>query len=205
MAKNKPIIAIDVDDVLARTNEGLMHFINRHYGTNHTWEEYDVEGEYDGYWEMVWNVPKDEARKRYSHFVESGVSKELIPVDGAIDALKQLKKRFELVIITARSDEQMEDTHHWLDSHFPELFKSVDFVPTWDPNNKVSKGIICKQIGASYLVDDSIDHCRLALEEGIEAILFGHYGWNKSQELPKGLSRIKTWPKVVEYFDGKGR
>jgi 5'(3')-deoxyribonucleotidase len=200
----KPIIAIDVDDVLARTNEGMMHFINRHFGTNLTWKDYEVEGAYEGYWEMVWNVSKEEARERYGKFVASGAVKDLIPVDGAIKAIERLKQRFDLAIVTARSDDQIEHTHHWLDAHFPKTFNSVDFVSTWSPDHTLTKAIICKQIGASYLIDDSIDHCRLAVEADIETILFGHYGWNKSKQLPKGIFRINTWPEVVEYFDGKG-
>jgi len=199
----RPIVAVDVDDVLSPTNLMMMHFVNSNFGTAHTWEEYTAEGDYDGYWGRVWNVSREEAERRYKSFVTAEVLREVEPMEDAIQTLAYLKKQFELVIVTARGDDRAEDTHHWLEKRFPQVFKGVHFLPVWGDGKKATKAAICKEIGAGYLVDDNVEHCVLAAQEGIHALLFGDYGWNKHATLPSGVVRVKDWRAVREYFDGR--
>jgi hypothetical protein len=63
----------------------------------------------------------------------------------------------------------------------------------------MTKGQICKKLGASYLIDDNVGHCEKAIEEGVSAVLFGEYGWHG--DAPDKLVRCKDWPAVLEYFD----
>jgi hypothetical protein len=115
-----------------------------------------------------------------------------------------LKKKYDLVIVTARDKRGVAITHQALDEYYPNLFKDVHFVPLWGGGKKATKAQICDEIGASYLIDDSFEHCSLAAEAGIEALLFGHYGWNHYQRLTSGMRRVKDWRAVSEYFNGRG-
>jgi hypothetical protein len=61
--------------------------------------------------------------------------------------------------------------------------------------------MICQEIGAGYLIDDNVEHCRLAAEAGVKALLFGEYGWNKHLPTPPGVERVKDWKDVTDYFN----
>lgn len=196
-AKTKPIIAVDIDDVLFPTNRELMEFVNKHFGANLSWEDYQIHAPYWGYWERVWNVSTEEAYQRYKAFTTSDVMKSATTIDGAISVIDRLEKQFDLVIVTARKDEHADATHQWLNKHFPSTFKGVEFVPLWGGNTTITKADICNKIGASFLIDDNIEHCTLAGEAGINALLFGEYGWNHHEgDLPKNVTRVKTWHDV---------
>lgn len=200
----KPIIAVDVDDVLAGINRAMMEFVNKEFGTNLTWDDYTAPGEYHQYWEKIWGVSNEEAERRYQAFVEAESHGNLPLIDGATQAIDHLKKRFELVIITARDHKHKDETHQWLAQHFPQTFKDVLFLPlNEEDGKKVHKAVVAKEIGASYLIDDNVDHCTVAHQAGITALLFGDYGWNKHHQIPKGVIRVKDWQAVKEHFDAR--
>ncbi len=139
MAK-KPIIAVDVDDVLASVNEAMMHFVNSNFGTKHTWEDYTVVGPYRRYWEeTVWKVHPEEGRKRYDAFINSGAQRNAPVLAGAIKTLEHLKQKYDLVVITARDHEYIEDTHRWLDKHCPGTFEDVHFLPYLEGTKRLPK------------------------------------------------------------------
>jgi len=199
----RPTIAVDIDDVLAPLNEAMMHFVNKEFGTKHTWADYTVVGPYAHYWNaQVWGVPHEEAEERYKQFVSSGAHFTTPVMPGAITALKHLKKRFDLVVVTARNHSYMDATHAWLNKHFPDVFQSIHFTPLrGDGDQKVEKASVVAELGASYLIDDHIGHCLPAARAGVTCLLFGDYGWNKDA-VPTNMVRVKDWRAVQEYFDG---
>ncbi len=198
---SRKMIAIDIDDVLASERETIRNFINKNYGTHHTTEDYSTEGPYWGYWEHVWQVSDDEARERFAAYLASGQHAEMQVTDGAIDAVTRLQVVYDLTVVTSRMDTLIDITQDWLSRTFPEAFKRVEFVAAWDNNTvKASKAVICEAIGAAYLIDDNMDHCNLAAEAGITALLFGDYGWNRTGALHKKVTKVKTWKAVEEYF-----
>jgi 5'(3')-deoxyribonucleotidase len=197
----RKIIAVDIDDVLASINETMRLFINEYYGANHTSEDYAVDGQYWGYWEKIWNVSDEEGKQRYEAFIRSDAFRQAATHEGAVDVINRLKQNYELVVVTAREDFHVEGTHMWLNQQFGDTFKRVEFVPLWSTDRKFTKGEICKVIGAGYLIDDNVEHCNLAAEEDVQALLFGEYGWNRNQKLHKDVLKVKDWHAVAEYFN----
>lgn len=200
-AKTKPIIAVDVDDVLTYTNEAIRQHVNKHFGTNFTTEDHTVPGDYIGYFERIWNVSHEEAEHRYQSFIHDGGLAGLEPQEGAIDVLKYLEKDYDLVVLSARHEDQVEMTHKWLLKHFPSVFKDVRFVSGWYHGRKVSKAEICKEIGAKYLIDDHIGHLQGVNEVGTKPLLFGEYGWSKENPQADQFTRVKDWKEVKKFFD----
>jgi 5'(3')-deoxyribonucleotidase len=198
MIKQK--VAIDVDDVIGAENEAIRKFINREYLQNHTAEDYLVDGDYWSYWQDIWKVSEDEAERRLEAFLKSPDKDSLEILDGAIKVIGELKKTYDLVIVTSRYGRQLETTEPWLEKHFPKTFSQVAFVATWSRDEKVTKAKICNDIGANYLIDDNADHCNLAAQAGIKSLLFGDYGWNRKATLHPGVTRVKDWHKVLSYF-----
>jgi 5'(3')-deoxyribonucleotidase len=202
---NKPIIAVDIDDVLSALNENIMHFMNRKYGYSHTLADYYIEAPYWNYWAGIWGVTPAETDKRVEDYIQSGelFNQQLLP--GALKTLKALKKEYEFVVITSRDDIYTDATHKWLDEHFEDIFHHVRFIASRKNGHKITKAQVCREIGASYLIDDNAEHCNLAAKAGVQALLFGEYGWNKNAKLHKNTLRTKNWQEVLEYFENESR
>lgn len=188
-------IAVDIDEVLARHNHALAQFHNQRYGTNHTAETYSTD-----HWGEVWEVSREEAERRAVEFHNTGSHGSLEVVSGAQDALAILKRDYNLVAVTVRRRQIIESTKLWLEQHFPGVFSDIRFVHMWEDENTQSKADICHEIGAEWLIDDSVKHVALMAESGAKGLLFGDYTWNQSESLPVGVKRVKNWPEVVEYF-----
>ncbi|QQS18799.1 HAD hydrolase-like protein [Candidatus Saccharibacteria bacterium] len=199
----KKIIAIDADDTLFDENTAVRHFMNNHYGFKHTAKDYLVEGPFDNYWENIWHKNSAETTTMYEEFVVSSYKENLKPITGALSVLNELNKQYDLVIVTSRDQRGIKMTHSSLALHYPNIFSDVHFVPLWGDGSEATKAKICSEIGASYLIDDCFEHCLLAAEAGISAILFGDYGWNRQQNLPKGIIRCKDWEAVRRALCGK--
>ncbi|MBC7746813.1 hypothetical protein H7Y40_02415 [Pedobacter sp.] len=200
----KPIIAIDIDDVLSSQVQVLIEFSNENYGTTLTTGDFKAPGEYWGYYEQIWNVGKEEGAQRFQDFLERKIPLRQIIAPETLALLTKLKKDFRLEIVTSRRADYHTATQEWLEKHAPAIFDGVHFVELWDKSDrKVTKAMICQEIGAGYLVDDSVDHCNLAAEAGITALLFGEFGWNIANALSPGVYRVKDWTEVETYLYGK--
>jgi FMN phosphatase YigB (HAD superfamily) len=201
----KQIIAVDLDDVLGNENHAMMRFINQRHGFKHTPDDYNVIGDYGPYWWDIWGVGEEKGREWYEEFVEAKLTEKIHiePLTGALEVLRHLKEHFDLVIITSRRAILAEVSEKWLVEHYPKLFNGIHFVEVWGKGAKVTKAQICNEIGAAYLIDDNAEHCKFAQEAGVQALLFGDYGWNRAISVAPGVIRVGDWRAVQEYFDGK--
>jgi uncharacterized HAD superfamily protein len=163
-----------------------------------------IEAPYGRYFEKVWGVDSETGLEMYETYFKAGIKAKHKPVAGAVKTIGKLEEKYNFAVVTSRGDRSFEFTHLWLDKHFPEVFKEVAFVPLWSKDREVTKAEICNEIGASYLIDDNAEHCNLAQEAGVQALLFGEYGWNRNAGLKKGVIRVNNWQEVLEYFDDKG-
>ena len=93
----------------------------------------------------------------------------------------------------------LEATDFWVDQHFPDTFDQILFTEESDGK---TKGQICRKYGASWLIDDNVEHAQSAVDAGVEIILFGDYGWH--HKAPPHFHRCRDWAQVLEYFDARG-
>lgn len=196
---SKPIIAIDIDDVIADSTDSLRLRANKKLGLNLDPEHYKVEGEYWGYYERVWQshgVSADISLKDFDQeMVEDQFHVPLMP--GASYAIGRLLEKYKIVLITARDFHWEKATREWLDSHFGKDVLELHIVGNRQ-SAKETKGEACIRLGANWLIDDNPAHCVSALKLGVKAILFGEYGWH--YDAPNDLKKCKTWQDVLEYF-----
>ena len=200
--KKRPVIAIDIDDVLANSAECLAEFSNCTWGTSLCADDYDEN------FMKLFGVSEEEARCRVNVLHESGAFANYRHKDSATSALRVLKNDYRLIILTSRQEFIKDDTLAWLEKKFPGVFdeKDVYFAGIYDSNDGVlrmvnrTKGNIAKELGADFLIDDQPKHCAGASELGIKAILFGDYSWNRAEVLAIGVHRAKTWDDVLRYF-----
>lgn len=124
-------------------------------------------------------------------------------VAGAVAGVQALKAAgHELHVVTSRQHFLEDATRAWLEERFGKgCFESVRFGNHWGTEGrKVGKPELCRSIGARVIIDDSIDYCRGCAEDGMEAVLFGHYAWNKTEDadLPEGVVRCGSWTEVCK-------
>ncbi len=194
----RPIIAIDVDDVLLESGPAVIADYNRRFGTRLPVGAYNSAHD-----RQAWgDVDITTAIQRVDDFVLTAAFIEREPLREVADALAKLAERYELHVLTGRNEIVAKLTNDWLERYFPGIFSSVSFSNLFVPERRRSKGEMCVELGASFLIDDHLLHVKNAAECGLGAVLFGDYPWNRADVLPLGVVRCIDWSAVLEYFDG---
>jgi uncharacterized HAD superfamily protein len=195
----KPVIAVDIDDVLGLSADEFIKYTNKKWGTNLSIEDYDE------HWGKVWKIDNQQEAERRSHEYIQYANPLVKKNPDALKILSQLSKNHKLVIATSRRLQYQNETRDWLQTHFGNLFGEIHYAKIWDEVTKeriaATKTEILSQIGADYLIDDQPKHCIGAAKVGIKAILFGDYAWNRDIKLQPNMVRAKNWQKVLEYFE----
>lgn len=195
----KEVIAVDIDDVLVPHVEDLVSWHNKKYGTHMDLEHYHSRDPKDWGAETI-----EEAIKRVHRFFTTPEFLDALPIDNAVEALQNLSKRYDLVVITARDGIIEKVTKEWLDNHFPEIFKEAHFTARFNLEGKsAKKSAVALNAKAKYLIDDTLENVIEAAEAGLEVLLFGSYPWNRLLKLPPHVTRVNNWQEVLEYFDAK--
>lgn len=197
---SKPIIAIDIDDVLAANAKSFIDFSNERFGTKLTIDDYHE------HWGEMWNVDHDEVEKRSDMYHSSGNIEKCEIIDGAKDVLKELKNRYEFVIITSRLKQIQDITKDWINRCYPNIFSKIIFSGIFDDSIEKdsihrTKSSIANDIKADFMIDDQLKHVEAAAKLGIKCLLFGNYSWNQSDNLHTNIVRVKNWNEVLNYFN----
>lgn len=196
---SREVIAVDIDDVLVPHVQDLLAWHNREYRTNMTPDQYRSRDPKD------WGAKTiKDAIQRVQKFFDTPDFLEAEPIAEAAEALEKLNDRYDLVVVTARDTIIEEATRRWLNSHFPSLFKEIRFTARLSIE-KIggAKSTIALTLNAKYLIDDALENAVDAAAAGIKVLLFGIYPWNETDSLPGGVTRVKDWQEVLEYFDGR--
>ncbi len=197
--QSKSVIAIDVDDVIAANAKAFIEYSNQKFDTNLTIDDYQE------HWGEVWKVEYNEGEERAVEYIDSGHIATYGMIEGAREALLQLKKHFELIVLTTRRNSVKQLTKDWLEKYYPDVFDDFIFTGFFDSPTKdsinMTKAELAKSIRADYLIDDQLKHIMAASEIGIKGLLFGNYSWNKTDNLPKNVTRVTDWQQILIYFE----
>lgn len=191
-------LALDIDNVLAASAESFLVISNNLFVDHITFADFNED------WQKMWGVSHEEAERRGEVLRANKYQKDYLPVEGAVQAITELGKQYKLVLVTSRRKFAEELTRNWLKQHFDYPFEQIVFADFWDDFQKSKdghlrhKGDLFTQVGANFVIDDQLKHCVAAAEQGVQAILFGDYPWNETDELPEGIVRYKNWAEVVE-------
>jgi 5'(3')-deoxyribonucleotidase len=199
---NKPIIAVDIDDVIVSEAAFIVNYSNKHWGHALSLDDYRE------HWGSMWKVGPGEVERRADILHSPGMIRNYSMLENAHYALKELNKDFRLIVLTSRRKVVEEETRQWLGESFGDIFDGIHFTGFWDTitneSHLLSKADLTRDLGVSYLIDDQPKHCFGAAEHGVKAILFGDLAESKHVELPKRVVRCKNWQEVLEYFSDKG-
>jgi len=194
--KNKRRIGIDLDDVLADFHTPIMNYHNKMYGTSLKPEDFKTYS-----FNEVWGGTLEEAIRKVNDFQRSVYFSEISPILDSVTSIEALSKENELFVVTSRPLFTRERTEMWLNKFFKDKFEGISYSSNHysrAENSGKTKSDICRDLGVSVLIDDSLDYLMQCLPLGITEILFGDYPWNQNGNLPSGIFRIKGWKEILK-------
>lgn len=210
----KPIIAIDIDDVLTHSAEAVIEFSNTRWSAGVTLDDYDED------WRKLWGLtaPEQEAEmhRRAQEIRDAEVIGEgLIPRQGAERVLNLLRQNARVFAVTSRRRAVEPATRRWVEKHFGNAIEEFHFAGIYDDDSKrhstldsriaATKHDILSRVCPDYFIDDQVKHCEAALKLGIKTIIFGDYLWNKDINIEReGAVRCANWRDVEKYFKAQG-
>ena len=200
--RERLIIAIDCDDVLLDFNSGLATYSNEHFGTS-----YCLEDVVDFDLSIHWGIPGDQVIERIFAFYNSMVCAELLPIEGSEEAIKKLKEKYDLRVVTNRPKDVLPITINSVERHFPNMFDGIyctnAFAKIYGDQRSVaaSKVTVCQDLGAGILIDDSRSNLVGCAEVGIQGILFRR-PWNRyltdEMLLTEGIKPANSWEEITQ-------
>ena len=185
-------IGVDLDDVLGDFTGSLLKYHNHTYGTNAKREDvktYDAAG--------ALGISQKLNRERIDEFYQTTALEDMPLIDGAKEALTQLKAEGdELYIITARPRPLEERTKCYFDSKLPGIFKDVYSSSNHISSvNNINKGEVCVKKGLQAFVEDGLHYSIQCAERGVIAILLNR-PWNQcggERESKNRFIRVFFW------------
>jgi len=187
------IIAIDIDDVIIESSPRLTEYYNRKYGTHLTLDDMYSDDP------KAWGVTDDaQAIERVEGYLVTDEFQSIPPLREAIASIHRLSRRHELHVITGRSLAIEVATTDMLRAYFPDIFRSIVFTSMYS-HDKRDKADVCQELGANLLIEDHLGHALPVARSGTNVLLFGDYPWNRAEELPSNIRRVKNWAAVEEY------
>ncbi len=203
---SRPVIAVDIDDVLVQRVYPVMAFLNTRYGTS--FDVADMRAE--SFFRFVCECFADRASAEglsalIGSYLSSDAYRAQQPIDGAQAALAQLSERYSVWALSTRPESQHPMTYDWLSEHFSGVFQSIALINEgrfgFNDTKGISKVSFCVENDIGLLIDDRLAACREMSKESLSAVLFGSYPWNRAAQLPDGVTRCGDWATVTEYFD----
>ena len=183
-----PAVCIDIDNVLARTDEIMREVIYEHTHGRVKFDYQDIV-EFD-YWKCKDQsgngITKKEWTRIHDLFSEPRYLWKVLPYSGAIRELRRLAKTFDIHVATSRLPKARKTTIDWIESFgFPP--HDLHFVKHGQKH--VSLGTFVAA------VEDHYEQAADFAKSGTPCFLLEH-PWNSRKPRRKNLFRVKTWSEL---------
>lgn len=189
----KPVLAVDIDDVIF--DFGPL-YLDRHNKLNGTTITRDEIPSYKIIY-FLHNLADHEDQEPYITEFLNWVDEQGIPPHPAvIEALRKLETKYSIIALTARPADAYNASKRWLTSHFPGVFQDIHFIRAREDGT--TKLQMCQELGVSIFMDDhpaNLKHCDAY---ATRCLLFGEYPWTNEINLPDKVERVKDWGEVLE-------
>ena len=192
----KEILALDIDDTSLGYGEQFIEYVNEIMGLNISRESfisYDLD--------ISFGCTHQQARDLVNNFNNLYLER-IEPIEGAVEGIKTLKDKYNLVNVTSRPADLDDRTRNYMERRFPGCFSATYLVKKEAPG--LSKGEFCQRIGARILVDDFIGNLEDCGRLGISAYLFGNWPFSRFEhdsdlrEKYHFIQRARDWSELVE-------
>ncbi len=188
-------IGIDIDDVLVDTSTYMLRHLNEIFGTGYKREQilaWHIEELFleHGTREELFLKIRDYARTR---------GEEILPLAGAVEAVKVLSKDNLLIAITAREEDLKEMTIRSLEKNFKGNIKEVYFAGLSGKKRRKKSDII-REKNIDLYIDDRWEYVLDCALTGCKVLLFDH-PWNRRGELPSNVTRVHNWQEIIREIE----
>lgn len=178
-------IAFDIDGVVANTIGAFIKEAREKYGIVIRYEdikEYELSKAVNMREEILIEL----AKKILYEPLEMGIR----PIRGAIEVLKRLSNRTELLFVTARPDKK--GIEKWLKRYLDGTRFYV--IATGRHEEKAN---LLKEYGKRYFVEDRLETCYILKDSKIIPIVF-EQPWNRK---PHPFIKVKNWRELEEIIE----
>lgn len=177
--------AFDVDGVVADTMSLFLKIAERDFGINSI--SYSDITEY--YLEDCLDIDPDVVEVVINRIIENNSGIELLPIEGAVDALCRIGSRTPLLFVTARP--RLDPIKRWISKTLSGVPSRIDVIATGSFEAKVD---VLKAYGVTSFVEDRLETCFHLNENNITPILFSH-PWNRK---PHPFQSVRNWTEIEE-------
>jgi 5'(3')-deoxyribonucleotidase len=186
MAKRKPTLLLDCDEVLCSFTGGLKNTIKR-AGIDVDLHESKT---WDVFAHLEKSIPKGDLQHIYEEIKSVGFCANLDVCEGAVEAVKSLQaKGLDIVVVTSPwygSTYWMGERHHWLMHHFG--FDHHQIIQTSSKH----------RIKGDIFVDDKPENVQKSSDHNTWS---GAFLWDTPfNQFDKKLRRIKGFEELLELF-----
>lgn len=187
-------IGIDMDSVIAEILGPMVEFHNRKYFTTLTSEDHTM---YD--LSAVWRCSPNEVLTRIYEYYESSFFDSVQPVEGSLQGVEYLYKKYDLYLITSRPHIIENKTASWLNTFFPGKFKKICHTNQISQEHEIKKmkSTVCKEEGIMHMIDDAPDYALDCASVNIQVYLFSA-PWNYNYPRHKHIKPVKGWDEIVQ-------
>jgi uncharacterized HAD superfamily protein len=186
-------IAIDLDEVLADFSGTFLELYNQTYGTN--WKKDML---YSYTFEEVFGKSIDEILSLIYKMYDLKLDQTIKPIKGAKEAVKKLKDKHTLFVITSRQNDFEKQTKEWVQKHFPNTFEKVILTNYFSRHGvEKTKAEVCDELGIDLFIDDQSKYCNVCVSKERVVFLFDAI-WNKKDSLKSEIIRVKNWEEIID-------
>ncbi len=180
-------IGIDIDGVIADSQPVIIGKLNRHFGTTYTLRDFI----------NFRPVKMFGIRRRQLEDLimtwEREIIEEAVPYPGAVAAVNQLARNYEIHLISARSPQYQPQTLAWLENHHI-------------PHNRLmllgkhDKRGACLDLCVDLFIEDSRKNAVQVSSCAIPVLLMDA-AYNRGR-LPSLVTRVFNWQEIMSYIHG---
>jgi len=192
----RPLIVLDIDEVLLDTISAINDQYNQQHGTNFSRRDF---ASYT--WHHVWGISRDDAIDFNYDFFKDHADK-IEPISGAEIGVRGLAMGHDLMALTARPEDHREVTQKSLDKHFPDIGK-LRMVNSYARSGTPEfKSDYIRGKDAFLVIEDQVHHA-IDMAPYVERVFLYNAPWNKPQNLPADLvlpnkvERVGNWDDIL--------
>jgi hypothetical protein len=194
LSRARPLVIVDVDEVLGLFMAGFGAFIAE--------RGYELRFERFALFQNIYRpgaaepVDLAEGRELFNEFFRTGCG-ELEPAPGAVDALRKLKPKAEILILSNAPASAERLRGDWLKRHgLPHAL-----VLSSGPKGPITAGLVAQTIGKTAFVDDLIPNLDSVAEHSPQTATFQHVADLRLRPLAPRSERhprIDDWAELGE-------
>jgi uncharacterized HAD superfamily protein len=181
MGRKKPILGVDIDNVLAQSDACLREAIRQRFLIG--LEEKDIT-EYDY---SAYGITQAQLTEVFGAF-NTDLCRTLKVIPGAKAALRLLATRFEIALVTSRNPVSKAGTEYWLRR------KGLPYDQLHFNDEKHALGIPYQAF-----IEDRHEHAHRIAETGAQVFLLTR-PWNSRPLSHPNVIRVQTWREILTHL-----